>query len=258
MSRQGFFIHFSILFLLLFIHGPSKAEPLQCKKVVISGEPGWPPYSYMKEGHLTGASVDLARRLFHELNIPVEVRAISDQRELEHQLRRGHVDLLVATYDLPKYEKIARLVLPHYFADSLGIIVPSGEYFQFSDWHDLMGRIGVTPSNNQLGREFTRFAEKNLNITSIGNLRYDFRKLNRGEYEYIVGSAQLLAAGINWYGNDSVEFLPMLVGAEDVYMGFSHASPCKGYTAYFRTRLAELSENQTIHTLMNAHINSEI
>lgn len=254
MSRQSFFYHLSLVLLLVMFSHKSSAEALRCEKVVISGELGWPPYSYMNsDGQLTGAGIELGRLLFHELNIPVEVRPMQSQRDLEHALRRGHVDVLVSTYDLPKYEDLVRLVFPNYYEDTIAIVVPQGKWFEFSDWHDLMGRTGITTSNEQLGREFNEYAEKNLNIHSVGNLRYVFRKLARGEYDYIIGSAQLLKTGVNWYGQEKAEFLPMLVSAEDVYMAFSEASACKGYAAFVRARLKELNENQVVYTLVQKH-----
>lgn len=237
----------------MLFHTPSWASPLRCDKAVISGEFNWPPFSYIEEGRLEGAGIDLGRILFHELNIPVEVRPIKNQSELEHQLRNGQVDLLVATYDVPKYEKIIRLVLPNYYEDTLAVAVASGKYFEFSDWHDLMGRAGVTPENKQLGREFRDFATKHLNVKAVGDLRYNFKQLAAGEFEYVIGSAQLLRTGVNRYGNGEIEFLPRLVSAEDVYMGFSEASECKGYTAYFRNRLKELNEKQIVYTLVQKH-----
>lgn len=246
-------IHFTLLCIMLIGAPMVIAAPLQCEKVVLSGEANWPPYSYMSEGQLKGAGIDLGRLLFRELNIPVEVRFFHHQRDLLHELERGGVDVMVGTYDVPRYEKILRLVRPHYYQDSLGIIVPAGSLIPFSHWDDLMGRVGITPENNQLSREFMDYSKKNLNVASKGDIRYNIRKLRRGEYEYVIGSAQLLSAAVNWYGEGEVEFLPMLVSAQDVYMGISAASPCKNYAAFLRNRLKQLRDSGTIDTMIFAH-----
>lgn len=253
---QGWFFPLT-LFVLMMMVQPAHAMPLQCEKIVISGEAGWPPFSYLKDGKLTGVGVDLARILSTQLNIPVEVKTAKNQSELEHFLRRGQVDMLVATYDLPKYEKFTRLVIPPYFEDTLAIVVPVGSRFEFSDWHHLMGHTGITPQNRQLGKEFIEFSRTYLNVQPLGDLRFNFRKLAQGEFEYIVGSAQLLKAGMNRYGKGEFEFLPILVSAENVHFAFSEESPCKAYAPFFRARLNELTETQLIFNLVQMHVKHE-
>ena len=255
MSHRWIFA-LSLLVLMMLVQ-PARAQPLACEKIVISGEAGWPPFSYIEDGQLTGVGVELARVLFTQLNIPVEVRTTQNQSELEHFLRRGQVDLLVGTYDLPKYDQYTRLVIPPYYEDTLAIVVTRQSGFEFSDWHHLMGHTGITTKNRQLGKEFIEFSRAYLNVQPMGDLRLNFRKLALGEFEYIIGSAQLLKAGMNKYAQGQFEFLPVLVSAENVHFAFSEQSPCKAYAPFLRASLNALTESQLIFNLVQKHVKQD-
>ncbi len=244
--------------LAILVACSAQAKPLVCEKVVVSGEMSWPPFSYMKDGELQGVGIDLARILFTELNIPVEVVPVQRHDDLSHMLDTGRVDFLVATYDEPRYHKNARLIYPPYFEDNIGVVTHTRSAFDVYDWHALMGKTGLTTNNNQLGIEFNEFAQEYLNIQSEGNVRFNMRKLARGDYEYLIGSEQMLKMGLAWYDKkQEFIFLPTLVAGEDLFFAFSERSECLPYAAFIRDKIAQYKESGVIYSLVQKHAGSD-
>ncbi|HKY69945.1 MAG TPA: transporter substrate-binding domain-containing protein [Gammaproteobacteria bacterium] len=226
-----------------------------CDKIVIAGEPGWPPYSYFKDGQMQGVGFDLAKKLVAELDLPVEVQEINSLSDLEHMLQRGHVDLLVATYDIIRYRDLVHLISPGYFEDVVSIIAPKSNQMVFREWLDLMGYNGITSYNTQLGEAFTNFAQSYLNIRSEGSLEGLFKHLDNYTQDYVIGSAQFLKIGMMRYGqDDKLEFLPQSVSAQEVFFGIAVGSGCLVYAPFFKARMAALVQDQRlIDALLKEH-----
>ncbi len=251
MKLLGIFLATSIISLPLHV----LASESSCTKVVVTGEPGWAPYSYEKNGTLQGVGVELVELLFGELDIPVETQLPGNVDDVEHNLRRSRIDLIVSTYDNAKYKDFVYLVEPGYYDDAVSIVVSENRYMDFYSWYDLMGRIGLTSRNNQLGFEFTEFAKDYLHIKSEGTLGANFINLKEGIVDYLVGSQRFLEVGVGRYGKQGeFEFLPKLVSNEEVFFGFSLASDCKAYAPYLRARAKELRASNQLEEILKKHI----
>ncbi len=226
-----------------------------CEKVVVTGEPGWAPYSYEKNGTLQGVSVELIEMLFGELDIPVETQLPGHVDDVEHSLRRSRIDLIVGTYDNEKYRDFVYLVEPGYYEDAVSIVVSENRYIDFSSWYDLMGRIGLTSRNNQLGFDFSDFSKDYLHVHAEGTLGANFINLKEGIVDYLVGSQRFLEVGMGRYGKQGeFDVLPKLVSNEPVFFGFSLASECKAYAPYLRARAKELRASNQLEAMLTKHI----
>src|SRR5690606_35122896 len=215
----------------------------------------WPPYSYERQGNLTGVGVDLATMLFNELNIPVVHRITPYEDDMHHYLRRGYVDLLAGTVENQKYAEETYLVLPPFYEDSLAVVAPKHPKLHVRDWHDLMGQLGRTSYHNQISQQFNEFADDYLAVNPKGSLQDLFRTLGHSGNDYIVGSAQFLKVGMSLYGHyGNFSMLPAKLQSEDIFFAFSRNSPCKAYAPYFRARIAELKESGAIDALMKQHL----
>jgi polar amino acid transport system substrate-binding protein len=231
------------------------ASETSCEKVVVTGEPGWAPYSYEKNGILQGVGVDLIEMLFGELDIPIETQLPGNVDDVEHSLRHSRIDLIVGTYDNEKYRDFVYLVQPGYYEDAVSVVVSENRYMDFYSWYDLMGRIGLTSRNNQLGFNFTEFAKDYLYLKNEGTLGANFINLKEGIVDYLVGSQKFLEIGVGRYGKQGeFEFLPKLVSNEDVFFGFSLSSGCKVYAPYLKARAKELRSTHQLDDMLKKHI----
>ena len=253
MKRLAFFLVVGMLLLLTQV----MASESSCTKVVVTGEPGWAPYSYERNGILQGVGVDLVEMLFGELDIPIETQLPGNVDDVEHSLRRSRIDLIVGTFNNAKYRDFVYLVEPGYYEDAVSIVVSDNRYMDFYSWYDLMGRIGLTSRNQQLGFDFTEFSKDYLHIKTEGTLGANFINLKEGIVDYLVGSQRFLEVGVGRYGKQGeFEFLPKLVSNEEVYFGFSLSSECKAYAPYLRARAKQLRMTNQLEALLKKHIDA--
>jgi polar amino acid transport system substrate-binding protein len=242
-----------LLAVLLFL-APSLLKATGCDAVTVSGYANWPPYSFQKNGQLVGAGVDIASRIFEQLDIPVRTEVVENPAHLYALLAQGKIDVLVATFDTPAWQQAVTLVQPGYFEDVIAVAVAKDKTFSFERWYDLMGRTGVTVSNIPLGAQFADFAKQHLAIEEKPDAVSAFSEVGQYEADYFVGSGELLRSYLIQH-NAATQFqiLPNLVGPEKVYLAFSKNSPCQVYLPFASRRLTNLIGSKTVEQLLERY-----
>ena len=232
----------------------SLAAKNTCNKVVISGDKDWVPFSYMKDGMLSGVGIELAEELFSELDIPVVVKIAESVADLGYQLRHGEVDVIVGTYDVPELKSVAQLLTPAYFDDVISVVVPDGRQFAFNDWYDLTGKAGMNPDGGQLGNDFKNFADENLFLEGKKDMKFVLKKLKSKYIDYVVGSNQQLKAGISsMHMEKDVKFMQTEIAQESVYLGFAKVSACGQYAPYIKKRIEQLKKNGKLQAMIDKY-----
>ncbi len=256
-NKENFYLgypmrHFLLVTLLLLISLSVKAT--SCDTVTISGYANWPPYSFQKNGQLVGAGVDIASKIFEQLDIPVQTQVIENPAHLYALLAQGKIDVLVATFDTPAWQQAAILVQPGYFEDVIAVAVAKDKVFPFERWYDLMGRTGITVDSIPLGTRFTDFAKQHLIINTKPDATSAFTEVGQFEADYWVGSGELLRSYLVQH-NASAQFqiLPNLVGPEKVYLAFSKHSPCQIYIPFAERKLNNLIDSKMVEQLLERY-----
>lgn len=240
---------------LLMFSSQASAAGDSCDKIVVSGAADWLPFSYKEGDVLKGVGVDLAYKLFAELDIPVEVILVERTSELGYLLRHGEVDLVVGTYDIPEYRNIAMLLTPAYFDDMVSIVVPSKREFAFNNWHALKGKVGMTTKDGQLDNDFASFADNNLHIKKADDLRFVLKNLKNKHIDYAVGSRKHLEAGVSDMDmQGDVTFIDNKISSASVHFGFSKVSACGQYAPYIKMRLNELKNSGEVDKLISKYM----
>ncbi|WP_252092385.1 transporter substrate-binding domain-containing protein [Pseudomonas sp. MWU13-3659] len=213
----------------------------KCERLVATGSPDAPPYSWQDPSdpkHLIGANVDLLRQAASELGVKVDVLHAGRRDQALEEVRSGRMDLLL---DTPM--QVAQLTALDYIHPALQL----NEYLvwtrhdatlAFEGPADLAHYQGSLSEKARLTPAFEAFAKAQLKLEPAQNLTQAFQKLVLGQVDYVLagrysGMAMAQSLGV---GNDLVaRGLP--VDRPGLYLAVSHNSACND--SWLRGQLAK-------------------
>lgn len=209
-----------------------------CPKLVVSGNPQYPPYLWRNPSapdELIGANAELMQWLSQEIGVPIEVRYVGPWSRVQEEARAGRIDMIAgAFFTLPRTEYMD-YVYPAFRETRSVVLVRDGRSFRYARWADLEGREGLTVVNNSFGEEFDRFMKEKLKMTRVASLEQALRMLDldRGDYVlYEDSPAQAFLASLSIKG---IKELAPPVAQERLFLTLSHHSACN--TAPLRGQL---------------------
>lgn len=242
----------------------ANAQIQQCQKVIVAGNSQWPPYTILSSNetdsdqktsiHLEGIGMELAKKIFAELDVPVEEAMYSDPAQMSNALRTGAIDIIVSTYDDSSLVDNAVILRPSYINDPITVAMPTNLSHNIADWDSLVGMSGVKEISFVPDDQVNEFFMSYLQITNKENLLDNLESVKNGEYQYIVGSDLQLTYAINNNNlNSDLIVMKNLNKSGDVYMAIASNSPCKLYAVYVQKRLQDYKNNGTVEKIMKKY-----
>lgn len=236
-----------------------------CRKIIIAGNSEWVPYVLDTQDYtadtpedieLTGVGMELAAKLFAELDVPVVRTAFSDQSRMLQALRTGEIDLVVSSYKNDKLALVAEIISPAWNHDSVAIVVQKDVAAKIKHWEDLAGQHGIMEKSFLLSDETESYFTKYLQIKHQGSLLDALKSVQQGQNNYVVGSSLQLNYAIraNRLDDSLVVVKNLSRNADDVHMALSKRSACQHYATYIRKRLQEYAKNGTVQTVVEKYI----
>jgi polar amino acid transport system substrate-binding protein len=200
-----------------------------CSKLIVSGNPQYPPYLWRNpadEDQLVGANAELMQWLSREINLPIEVRYVGPWSRVQEEARAGRVDMLAgAFFTLPRTEYMDYVYPPFRETRSV-VLVREAKPLRYEKWANLQGRQGLTVVNNSFGEEFDRFMKEKLQMTRVASLEQALRMLELGRGDYLLYEDSPAEAFIASLGVKGLKALPTPVAQERLYVTLSHRSAC--------------------------------
>jgi len=210
-----------------------------CTQMVASGNPDYPPFLWrhpQDENKLLGANAELMQWLAREIGIPIDVRYVGSWARVQEEVRHGKVDLIAgAFFTVPRLEYMDYFY-PAFQAARTVIWTRTGHSFPFQQWSDLKGKQGLTVINNSFGEDFDRYAKDELTIQAVPRLDQALRMLSVGRADYVVYEENPALAFAARLGISGLKASTTAVSNENLYVTFSHKSPCN--TGEIRGRIA--------------------
>lgn len=213
----------------------------KCERLVATGSPDAPPYSWQDPQdprHLIGANVDLLRQVAAELGLKVEVLHAGKREQALEEVRSGRMDLLL---DTPL--QVGQLTAFDYIHPALQL----NEYLVwtrhdgnvlFEGPADLAKYQGSVSEKARLTPAFEAFAKGQLNLLPAQNLTQAFQKLVLGQVDYVLAgrySGMAMVQGLGMAHDLVARGLP--VDRPGLYLAVSHNSACND--AWLRGQLAQ-------------------
>ena len=198
-----------------------------CRRVVFSANPDYPPYHWAEGDRLVGASVALTGRILDELGVAWEARHVGPWPRVLKSAEHGQIDLIVSLKPTPEREAYLSFTAAPAFPNPMAVFAARARPLSYEQPQDLVGKRGGRTAGDRFGDAFDRYAEQALTLEDADSLSVNFHKLSAGRIDYVVtglytGRAQLAQLGLT----DQIIALPRPVNQGDIHHGFSRRSPC--------------------------------
>lgn len=223
--------------------GPLRAAtpPAACARVVLAAGPDYPPLHWYDGTVLRGASVQLARKIFADMGVPVELRYVGPFPRLMANAQRGRVDVVATLKQTPERAAFLTFTTVPAFANPVSVFVARERSFHYAGWDDLVGHTGGIVTGTRFGEPFDTFLLQKLHTETSSSLESNFRKLAVGRIDYLVtgyynGVAYLEAHQLQ----ERFTALQPPVNESENHIAFYSKSPCMVHFKEFDRRLALL------------------
>ncbi|PCH56977.1 MAG: hypothetical protein COC15_02130 [Legionellales bacterium] len=245
--------------LLLFATTVTAVTP-QCNEVVLTGDADWAPYVVRDGDKFTGVAVELARKIFGELDIKTSFVPMYSKVRVAHAMQYGDIDVLVSTYNFDNISNNLEVIQPGYISDPLKIVMLAHQAEKISRWQDLTGLTGLMSLNSQPDAEFIKFSSKNLYVRPYGDVNKILKLLTSGKTDYLLGSGKQLKYWMQQQHIDAdvLEFIKHFSRSAKIYMALSKKSACYSYNPYIRKRLIELQQDGTVARLIAQYLPNDV
>jgi polar amino acid transport system substrate-binding protein len=223
----------------------AKAE--DCKLLVASGNPDYPPYLWrdpQDQSHMIGANAALMARLSAEINIPIEVRYIGTWARVQEEMKAGNIDLIAGAFLTVQRLDYMDYVRPIIATTRSVVITRPDSPIDYRQRSDLVGFSGLTVINNSFGEDFDRYAEKNLSIEEVAKLENALKMLANARADYVIYEDAPARAFAAQLGINDLKEATQSISNEDLYLTVSHRSACnsgalRGKLAQAMTKFAQ-------------------
>ncbi|WP_051710436.1 substrate-binding periplasmic protein [Andreprevotia chitinilytica] len=234
---------------------PLAAAGAECKRVVVSADPNYKPFHWYNGQALTGASVELVKRVLDDLHRPYEIRYAGAWPRVLKQAETGEIDIVTSLKDTPERREYLVFTSEPAFPNPMAVFVRRDRAFAFNRWDDLIGKRGGVNSGNRYGEGFDEFLRDKLTVEPVTEPAQNFKKLGAGYIDYYVvglysGRAYLADNKLD----DQFMALPKPVNNGVTYVGFAKKSPCLSLLPKFNQRLGELNKQGVPTKLLEQYL----
>jgi len=213
--------------ILCLSSGLSQAQG--CSTLVMTGPPAGAPSSWVSEGKLIGAAVELVENIAYKAGAQkVEVRVFSSWSEALNATYNGEVDLIFSAGWSEERARYLDFVRPSFASQFLYVLVRRGEAFRFQKFDDLLNRRGAATQGETYGDgKFGQFVANELKLQRSPNLSAVFDLLLDGKVDFIfayenAAYGQLLSRNLS----TKVQSLTTYPTRAETFIAFSKRSKC--------------------------------
>ncbi|UJJ31670.1 substrate-binding periplasmic protein [Halopseudomonas maritima] len=224
----------------LFAAASAQAEPASCERVVVTGNPGYPPLIWAPEGGeqpLTGVTIEMLGNALQNSGVTVEVLDLGSRAKALEAVEAGQVDIMAGVFLTRELLGTLDFVYPAVVDVPSVFFVRRGAAFPYTGWQDLQGKRGAAQQGSRFGLSFDTYAADQLQLQRESSGETALRKLLAGELDYVVLERYQGLALAQQMGVDGQ--LDTLEGSfinAPLYLAISHNSVCN--TPELRSALA--------------------
>ena len=217
------------------------AHAQTCEKLIVTGPPNSPPSSWLMNGKMVGASVDLVTRVANGAGVKkVETNIDPTWNDALEATYRGETDLIFSAAWSNDRAQYLNYIQPPYASQFLYVVVRKGHTFPLLKYEDLASKKGAAVKGEAYGdSKFGQYVEKNLNLTRANSLDELFDMLLEGKIDFAFGYENTITSKV-FSSNlaSKVEYISTFPYHAETYFAFSKRSKC--YEAIAKAFAAEV------------------
>ena len=244
--------------LLLFSVFQWEVRGEEVKKVLLSEEALWPPYTYETSGTATkGMSLDLMKALFSRLNIEMELRLFPQQRCIQ-QMQEGSRDAMTLISKNKTREEFLDYTAP--ILEDQGLIYYSIDQktpLQWKTFEDLKAyRVGIVSGYNY-GDAFKEAWEKyHLRVDPVTTIGQNFQKLNINRIDLMLANqaeaSEFIRNNPEYKGRFKTTDKPYL--SYSYHMAFSKKSPAKALIPQINDTIQKMKDDGSLSPILAKYL----
>ena len=226
-----------------------------CETIVYSANPQYPPYHWLADGRLEGASVELLGKLRPD-GVKLEP-AVYPWKRVLLMAEHGEIDLVLSLRRTPERSAFLAFTEGPSFPNPIVVFARADLKFPYQQWSDLKGKRGLISLGDKFGGGFDEYWPKELMIHESGTMDENFQRLKDGQIDYFITSQFAGAAHLNSpkgrAGRPITHLLPP-ISDEGVYFGFSKKSPCAALITQFDQKLSVLAKQHELGSILSRYL----
>lgn len=199
---------FTLLAALLLLNASAVHAQPSGTTIRLASVDNLPPYVFLKNGELTGLSIDIIEELARRGDFKVEIETSPWVRVLL-SVEQGLVDGAFPAYKTKKRENFCLYTgIIHY--DELGIAVKKGKEFHYTDIKSLFGKTVGKGRGVFVGDAFNAaVSEGRILVSETDDMKMtNIKKLHEGRLDAVIGSPVALMHYVNELAYDNIVILP--------------------------------------------------
>jgi polar amino acid transport system substrate-binding protein len=204
------------------------AAPPDGPVVKACGHHDYPPWNWLRDGHIVGACAVVAQRAIERLGYRVDLSYVGPWTRCQAMVRSGEVDVNICAFRNPEREAYSLFAEPRMGQNRIAVFVRKqrAATLPFSGWDDLKGlRTGLV-AGVSMGPQFDQFLEQNTRVERVHHIdnMLKMMALDRVDIVPFGWEAGTIAIERSGFGGQIVPLSqPALVG--ELFVSVSRKSP---------------------------------
>ncbi|MBI1892224.1 MAG: transporter substrate-binding domain-containing protein [Burkholderiales bacterium] len=243
-----------LLVTLAFMPFAHAGDVRECKRVILTGDPDYPPFSWSDNKTLRGSAIEIAALALTRIHVPYEIRYVGTFPNVLEGAKAGKVDLIAELKNTPDRQAYLAYSTVPIFTNPVAVFVRSDQKFPYRVWDDLTTKRGVVTVGNKFGGGFDEYLARNLKVESADTIELSFASLAKGRSDYFVNS-YYPAISYLVQARREADFtaLQPFVTATENFAAWSKLSPCLFKRAEFDAALAAMVRSGEVRRILDAN-----
>lgn len=218
-------------------------------KILASGHPDYPPFSWREGDAIVGAGADIAKLICGNLHVPCELKYEGDWKTVMKKAKNGDVAMIVFAYmNMGRFDYLEYSV--PYAEEPIVVLVKKDRGFPLLSRSDLVGKKGIVNPGESYGNALDQYiksklkcavipVEKGLDLIAAGKADY----MIAGKYQAMNLLKKLGMAG-------KIDILPNPISMQKIFITISKRSPFAKRLHDVNAQLKILTDDGTVKKLI--------
>ncbi|WP_422375204.1 substrate-binding periplasmic protein [Roseibium sp.] len=233
----------------------SQASANECKKIIASAHPNYPPYHWREGNEIVGASVDLNRLVFQEIGVEFAAVYSGPWKRVLATAESNMIDFVMSLKRTSEREAFLRFTDYPAFPNPFTAFTLVENSFDLERWSDLKALKGSKNAGDRYGQPLDSYVLEILKLPDNDSLEDNVNRLMLDRLDYIIHGRYVGQAhfGIIEGGEKIVPLEKDIIGGF-IHSGFSLGSSCAVHLEYLNRRYLELFGDGTAERLLEVNI----